>query len=64
MSMGYPKISRSWPIAVMSILFLQILLGVLNVWWYLPVSLAVLHNAVGLTLLLVSIAWYMKARYQ
>ncbi|MEE2770445.1 MAG: COX15/CtaA family protein [Pseudomonadota bacterium] len=63
-SLSYSGINRFWPYTVLSILALQVLLGVLNVWWYLPVSLAVLHNAVGLTLLLVSVAWYMKARYQ
>lgn len=63
-SFSYANISRFWPISVLSILGIQLTLGVLNVWWYLPISLAVLHNAVGLTLLLFSVAWYMKARYQ
>ncbi len=63
-SFAYPGISRFWPYLVLSVLAIQVMLGVLNVWWYLPISLAVLHNFFGLTLLLVSVAWYMKARYQ
>ncbi|MAH61357.1 MAG: cytochrome B [Legionellales bacterium] len=47
-----------WIIAVMSALFLQILVGVLNVWWYLPISLAVLHNGLALLILLLMVGWY------
>lgn len=63
-SLSYPGIGRFWPLSVIMILALQIFLGIMNVWWYLPISLAVSHNAVALILLLTTIAWYMKARYQ
>ncbi len=63
-SLAYPSISKFWPAVVLGVLSIQVALGILNVWWYLPISLAVLHNFFGLMLLLVSVAWYMKARYQ
>lgn len=53
-----------WPLLVAVLLSLQVLLGVLNVWWYLPISLAVLHNAVALLLLLATQIWLVKMRQQ
>lgn len=40
------------------ILALQVLLGILNIVWLLPISVAVLHNCVGLLLLLASASLY------
>lgn len=58
------KVSKVWPALVAFLLVLQVLLGVLNVWWYLPISLAVLHNAVALLLLLATQIWLIKTRQQ
>lgn len=46
------SVNRSLGMGLMAILAVQITLGVLNVVWALPLSIAILHNAVGALLLL------------
>lgn len=44
---------RRWSLMLMSVLALQVALGISNVFWQLPLSIAVAHNAGGALLLLV-----------
>lgn len=44
---------RRWSLTLMSVLALQLALGISNVFWQLPLSIAVAHNAGGALLLLV-----------
>lgn len=45
-------------IAIILILITQVILGILNIIWLLPISIAVLHNCVGLLLLLACATLY------
>ena len=47
---------------MLTTLSLQVIVGILNVWWFLPISLAVLHNGLALLLLLVMVGWYHATR--
>lgn len=49
---------RKAAITVLLVLSIQIILGVLNIYWLLPISIAVTHNGVGLILLLSSATLY------
>lgn len=51
-------------IAISAILILQLSLGILNIVWLLPISIAVLHNGVGLMLLLASATVYFFSKKQ
>ncbi|MCX4026702.1 COX15/CtaA family protein [Endozoicomonas sp. SM1973] len=48
------KFINNWAIAILSILIVQLSLGVSNIVWYIPLPVAVAHNACG-ALLLVSL---------
>ncbi|MAJ81940.1 MAG: cytochrome B [Legionellales bacterium] len=54
--------SFKWILLVLTTLSLQVIVGILNVWWFLPISLAVLHNGLALLLLLLMVGWYHAAR--
>ena len=45
--------SKRWSILLLIVLALQVCLGMSNIFWQLPISIAVAHNAVGALLLLV-----------
>ena len=51
---------RKTAIVIFALLALQITLGILNLFWLRPVSLALMHHAVGILLLLSLIATLAK----
>ncbi len=58
------KRARQWNWCFLFVLFLQVMVGVLNIVWYLPISLAVLHNGLALLLLLLALGWYHTEQHQ
>lgn len=47
---------RAWVMVLLAVLSLQLLLGISNIIWALPLAVAVAHNAVGALLLLVMVS--------